>query len=898
MKPVRLVALTGLSLIQTALLLAQPVVSNVVATQRSGGNREVEISYDLASGMEPITVSLLVSDDDGGTYSITPQTVSGDIGAGITNGTGRMIVWDLMTDFPESCWPNARFRVVAEESCGGGGGGEPLVLQITSDVPSDVHQNDAQTLTFTFEQPVTGFDASDVTLTGATPGNFSGSGSVYTMDILGQGGRIQVSVPSNVTSPAHASGDLSNFYQDTWTLILQGEVPMELIRIPAGTLDLGSPVWEESHQPDETVHEVTLSQDFYMSKTEVTRKQWEQFLPLPSGNDPDDFKPVRGMAWDDAQQWLISLEAAVNLTEPGVFSLPTEAQWEYACRAGSRTRFNFGDGLSADDDCATGDGREDNMWYCGNDSPSGSKDVGQKPPNAWGLHDMHGNVWEWCLDWYDSYQPGPITDPSGPTTGANRVVRGGSYLSGARDCRSSVRGSQPPASQLGDLGFRVVASKNIQLTISSSLGEGTVHQTPTQTLLFTFSAPVTGFDISDVAITNATAGTFLQSSGSIYSLEVTGTGGLVTATVPPGAATSLSGGTSTLGDTFSNFYQDTWTLNLPGSVPMEMIRVPAGTFMMGSPETELSRGTGEVLHQVTLTQDYYMGKTEVTIAQWNAFGVSPSLLEFPAANHPAHTMEWQDATDWMTLLQTHINQTEPGTFSLPTEAQWEHACRAGGTSRFSFGNGLHPLDDEDCGTTAERVDNMWYCGNEPAPADPDYPWAVAQKPANAWGLFDMHGNVAEYCQDWWGPYPTGPLVDPTGPPTYTLQPTGEPNSRVWRGGYFDGWASFARSAFRGAEYVPGSNALLLEISTSADLAGNVLITTTGPHLLQTGRTVEITGHSVSAVNGQWTVTVTSADGFTLDGSVYTSSGTGGTATDPLPPSQAFRHRGFRVAARR
>ena len=166
------------------------------------------------------------------------------------------------------------------------------------------------------------------------------------------------------------------------------------------------------------------------------------------GNNPSNFKgpknPVEQVSWDDCQRFLKKLNEKVG---GGKFSLPTEAQWEYACRAGSTTRYYFGDDESELGDYA---------WY---DENSGSKThpVGEKKPNAWGLYDMHGNVWEWCQDWYDGgyYAKSPMDDPTGPATGSYRVGRGGGWFNAARLCRSANRDYFVPGVGSTHLGLRV-----------------------------------------------------------------------------------------------------------------------------------------------------------------------------------------------------------------------------------------------------------------------------------------------------------------------------------------------------------------------------------------------------------------------------------------------------------
>jgi formylglycine-generating enzyme required for sulfatase activity len=323
-----------------------------------------------------------------------------------------------------------------------------------------------------------------------------------------------------------------------------------------------------------------------------------------------------------------------------------------------------------------------------------------------------------------------------------------------------------------------VISTVVPLTITSSQ-TAPVHQSANQTLFIIFGQPVSGFDASDVTVTGATKGTFTQVSSSVYTLVITGTGGGTTATVAANAAVPTAPFTGTASVTFSNFYQDTWTITLPGSVPMELIRIPAGTFTMGSPVGETSRFPEETQHQVTLSQDFYLGKTEVTQNQWVALQSFPQAQTFVGGTMPVHNVSHDDIGSWMTALNTHV--TEPGTFALPTESQWEYAARAGTTTRFNYGNGFG--GDENCSTEAERTSNMWYCGNSGASTQ-----AVGQKPANAWGLRDMHGNVWEWCSDWYGTYPTGPVTDPTGP--------GSGSGRVLRGGSWFNYAQYCRSAYR------------------------------------------------------------------------------------------------------
>jgi formylglycine-generating enzyme required for sulfatase activity len=236
------------------------------------------------------------------------------------------------------------------------------------------------------------------------------------------------------------------------TVDLGDGVVIELVLIPAGPFDMGSPDNEVGRfgSMEGPVHRVRITRAFYMGKHEVTQEVWEKVM----GTNPSNFKgaknPVENVSWDDCQDFLKKLNALAKAQ--GNFRLPTEAQWEYACRAGTKTRFCSGDADA---------GLTDYAWF-GANSGGTTHPVGEKKPNAWGLHDMHGNVWEWCADWWeqDYYGKSPRDDPTGPVTGAGRVLRGGSWDDGARYCRSASRFIINPGDRFDGLGFRVAVSSS------------------------------------------------------------------------------------------------------------------------------------------------------------------------------------------------------------------------------------------------------------------------------------------------------------------------------------------------------------------------------------------------------------------------------------------------------
>jgi len=234
-------------------------------------------------------------------------------------------------------------------------------------------------------------------------------------------------------------------------------IGMRFALIPPGTFWMGSPDDEEGRYENETRHEVTLTRPFWLGVSPVTQSQYEAVM----GKNPSYFSkkgegeakvktldtgsyPVEQVSWDDAVKFCEALSARPEEKASGnAFRLPTEAEWEYCCRGGLASKpFHFGDTL---------DKTQANFHAGGLKRTSA---VGSYPPNAFGLHDMHGNVWEWCSDWYGDYPAGQASDPTGPAEGTDRVVRGGSWGSGSGYCRSAFRVGLGPSDRVNYLGFR------------------------------------------------------------------------------------------------------------------------------------------------------------------------------------------------------------------------------------------------------------------------------------------------------------------------------------------------------------------------------------------------------------------------------------------------------------
>ncbi len=228
------------------------------------------------------------------------------------------------------------------------------------------------------------------------------------------------------------------------TVDLGGGAKLEMVLIPAGEFMMGSRVSDKEALDDEYPrHRVRITKPFYLGKYPVTQEQWCGVMgDLPQEHwysvmEPKN--PVEYASWDDCQEFVKELNAKAG---GGRFTLPTEAQWEYACRAGSKTRYCFGDDAA---------GLWEYGWYAGH----GTHPVGEKKPNAWGLYDMHGNVSEWCADWDGDYAEGAVDDPTGPSDGSLRVSRGGSWFCTAWRCRSAYRDWFDPRNRARFLGFRL-----------------------------------------------------------------------------------------------------------------------------------------------------------------------------------------------------------------------------------------------------------------------------------------------------------------------------------------------------------------------------------------------------------------------------------------------------------
>lgn len=421
------------------------------------------------------------------------------------------------------------------------------------------------------------------------------------------------------------------------------ELRMQFVPIPPGEFVRGLDTGAYREQP---AHRVRISRAFELGKFEVTQAQWEFVM----GQNPSHFRgadrPVERVSWADAQVFIGRLNERQS---SHTYRLPTEAEWEYASRAG---------GAEADDDAKALEA----AGWCGSNALGQTHAVGTKKPNAWGLHDMQGNVWEWVQDWFGSYPAGEVSDPRGPASGEGRVFRGGSWAHGYPSlCRTGYRNQAAPDKSYFVVGFRLA-------------------RTP--------RAPVAG------------------------------------------------------------------KVDRPSAHELEFVNIPAGRFAMGREDGD---GREYPVREVRITRPFELGKYEVTQAQWRAvMGADPAA--FKGAGRPVEQVSWDEVQRFIQKL----NERNDGyRYRLPSEAEWEYACRAGSTGDF-----------------AGDLDAMaWYHNNSGGETHP-----VGLKAPNAWGLHDMHGNLFEWVEDWYGDYPGGRVDDPAGPASGRM--------KVRRGG------SFAHDALR------------------------------------------------------------------------------------------------------
>ncbi len=744
---------------------------------------------------------------------------------------------------------------------------------------------------------------------------------------------VNVTVPSPDRPPlavAPFSAAQAKQHQQAWadylgvpverTVELPGGEKLAMVLIPPGEFMMGSTEEEQARfmkaakafgdefeveqiRCEGPPHRVRITRPFYLGKCEITQSQWQAVMGSnPSSSQDDPLLPVENVSWADIQPFLSKLNA--DLRQDMEFCLPTETQWEYACRAGTRTFWYVDEG---------GDAQQQYAWLA-QTSDMKTHCVGQLQPNAFGLYDMHGNVWEWCADWHSEeyYAHSPADDPTGPPDGLDRIIRGECFH-GAYS-RSAGRRHCVPGHRWNNLGFRVLcemamepAAPNRPVDVADSV-PFVSFDTPTAALfpnplLDTFSGDSDGisnrtihdspgalgsaealrwsyqtkkgvwvqanivlqgsreqfFDLTPYdSVSFYVKGTRPGSAGfmvhaktisesdvrwSIFGFDYTNKWKKVTIDLEPeklpnldvhnvfefgfGYMGSQDGDENVVwideiachrkrvdvtspssdqpplavapfGAAQAKQHQQAWAdylgvpverdFDLPGGEKLTTVLIPPGEFMMGSTKQEQERFLKEAKmwahdeladvripsegpqHRVCITRPFYLGKYEVTQAQWqNVMGSNPANFQ-DHSSLPVENVSWADIRPFLHKLNADSEQGIK--FGLPTEAQWEYACRAGTTTYWYVGDGEDALQEY-----------AWLCQNSN-----DKTHRVGQLLPNAFDLYDMHGNVWEWCLDWYSEdyYSHSPVNDPQGPK--------EGAQRMIRGSSFQ--AGYCRSAVR------------------------------------------------------------------------------------------------------
>ena len=541
-------------------------------------------------------------------------------------------------------------------------------------------------------------------------------------------------------------------------------------------------------------HHVTISRGFRMSRSEVTVRAYKMFCDATGRSMPPapDFNPN----WCNMNHPIVRVtwHDAVAYCDWAGVRLPTEAEWEYAARGGQEGRkYVWGNNLlpivnginqanvrdeafrranpvfdsyeifSGYDDgygstapvgslATNGFGRD-----AGNTrSATGGAPVGSFAANGFGLYDMAGNVCEWCSDWYNrGYygRPGSRRDPQGPSSGSYRIKRGGSWYCHPANLRVSHRGMLTPGSMYSNVGFRCVRDDEPDL-----IDEPTPPVVSVETAAELYQGGMEAFNQGDYQRARElllAARDRDSALASIINPKISECDARLRE-IAEGRVRQAA---------FEAERQRVPAYRLTGlfinSIGMRFKLIQAGSFMMGSNASDADDDE-KPSHQVTITRSFYICVYEVTQGQYETVtGTNPSRFQF-GPNRPVEQVSWNDAVEFCRRL----SEIEGVTYRLPTEAEWEYACRAGTTTDYYWGS-------DSAGSYA------WHRDNSSSHSGRTHD--VGQKLPNEWGLYDMAGNVLEWCSDWYGSYSGSAQTDPHGPSSGS--------GRVLRGGssYMHPW---------------------------------------------------------------------------------------------------------------
>ncbi len=480
-------------------------------------------------------------------------------------------------------------------------------------------------------------------------------------------------------------------------------INMKMVYVAGGSFMMGATLeqgWDV--KADEIpVHQVNLS-GYYIGAFEVTQGQWKKVM----GSNPSYFRkgdnyPVESVTRDEAQAFCRKLSRRTGKK----YILPTEAQWEYAARGGNKNEETKYSGSNNIDLVA---------WHEGNSGAS-THPVGMKRPNVLGLYDMSGNVCEWCSDWYGEYSEASQTNPMGPVGDCNQVMRGNGWRFDVEDCRVSSRSYATPG-RYRDVGFRVVCLPLEPEVVQT--GSLKIVSTPSGASIW-LDGRNTGKKTPEI-LEELSVGkhmVVLKLSGHQESSKFVS----VVSSCRSECNIALAKTSEPVQSSTSQNYTE-----MALGINMEMVYVEGGSFMMGEiPELRL-RVEGYAPRQMTLS-GYYIGAFEVTQGQWEkVMGNNPSYFK-KGDNYPVENVSWDEASAFCHELSRRTGKK----YVLPTEAQWEYAARGGNKNEGTKCSGSNDIDLV-----------AWYGDNSGTSTHP-----VGMKRPNALGLYDMSGNVCEWCTD-------------------------------------------------------------------------------------------------------------------------------------------------------
>ena len=529
---------------------------------------------------------------------------------------------------------------------------------------------------------------------------------------------------------------LGDVHQDDHLVFNVGNASFKMIRVDGGTFMMGNNSGKSNEKP---VHEVTLS-PYYIGETEVTQALWRAAGCINRSYYKNSKLPVHDVMWLECQEFIRRLNVLTGYR----FSLPTEAEWEFAARGGNESK---GYPYAGSDDIGPV------AWYHDNSNVDGTwmHEVATKQPNELGLYDMSGNAMEWCLDRYYAYSGGAQVDPAWPGAEDDSddcVVRGGSCFTAANECRITARDFCWNELREVHNGLRLALQDDRPVALGVS--EDNVEMMEGE--------------VATVSITNGSGSYHASCSAGNVAASYLEDSKLYIVAMWSGTATF------TIWDDQSDLRAQVLVRVgkecTVGDVTFKMMPVEGGTFLMGNTkEQDVSTVNGlespEPVHEVTLSS-YSIGQTEVTQKLWTAvMGYNPSYFINPQG--PIENLSWDECQEFISRLSELTGRH----FRLPTEAEWEFAARGGNRSMHYRYSGSRYLNE-----VAWNDDNA-HNGQGGGLYGPQ---TVALLLPNELGLYDMSGNIRELCHDWYAPYSAEPQTNPKGPETG--------DKRVIRGGSF------------------------------------------------------------------------------------------------------------------